>query len=139
MYVMTLTPSRALALYEDEIAQLSLAESRQTSPTPIPIPIPATTIFEQEASIPALSTEEESTKDCQICFDTKHTDLYPRTTEASDCTCLSDACLVCLQTHLKTQMNTKEWREGILTCPMCNRPLEFQEIEDYADGETLAT
>lgn len=124
---------RALALYEDELAQLGLAESRPATPTPAP------TASRQEASIPAGFIEGGSTKECQICFDTKHTDLYPRTTEASGCRCLSDACLACLQEHIKTQMNTREWREGSITCPVCNRPLVFQQIEEYADGETLAT
>lgn len=40
---------------------------------------------------------------------------------------------------MKTQMNSKEWKEGSVTCPMCNRSLTHQEIEEYADGETLAT
>lgn len=83
--------------------------------------------------------EDEATKECQICFETKHTDLYPQPTEASGCGCLPDACLACLQAHIKTQMSTKEWREASITCPMCNRPLAFRQIEEYADGETLAT
>lgn len=122
-----------MALYEEELAQLGLQESRPARPAPAP------TSSRQEASIPAELVEEEPTKECQICFETKHTDLYPQPTDAGGCGCLPDACLACLQEHIKTQMSTKEWREGSITCPMCNRPLVFQQIEEYADGETLAT
>lgn len=38
---------------------------------------------------------------------------------------------------MKSQTESKEWKEGSLTCPMCNRPLMTQEIEEYADCETL--
>lgn len=77
-------------------------------------------------------------RECRVCIEPKHTDLYPRTTEASACRCLSDACLVCLREHIKTQLSSKEWNEGSITCPVCNRPLDFQEVEEYADGETFS-
>lgn len=133
---------RALALYEDEIAQLCLADSRPATPAPTPISEPSTPHDQDQQAnmhVDLLVEEERSTRECQICFDTKHTDLYPLTTEASDCTCLSDTCLACLQEHIRTQMKSKEWKDGSITCPMCNRSLVFQEIEEYADGETLAT
>lgn len=81
----------------------------------------------------------EATKECQICFEKRHTDLFPRTTTPSHCSCLSDTCLVCIQEHTKSQMNSREWREGSITCPMCNRALTYREMEDLADRETLAT
>lgn len=117
--------------------------SRPTTPatsTLTSAPAPAPTPSEEEARILAEVSGEEPTKECQICFDTKHTDLFPVGTEASECRCLSDACLACLQEHIRTQTSTRDWREGpSITCPMCNRPLAFQEVEEYADGETLAT
>ena len=128
--------NRALALYEDEVAQLGLAEPWSTSPMSSLTPVPSPS--GQEAIIPAGFMEEESTKECQICLDAKHTDLYPQTTGASDCRCLSDACLACLQEHIKTQMRSKEWNEESITCPVCNRPLNFQEIEEFADGKTFS-
>lgn len=81
--------------------------------------------------------DEGTSKECPVCCEEKHTDLYPQTMVESDCSCLSDVCLVCLQQHMKSQTESKEWKEGSLTCPMCNRPLVTQEIEEYADGETL--
>lgn len=92
-----------------------------------------------QAQAPFIPEDPDAGKECEICCETKHINLFPHTTDASDCRCLSDTCLPCLQEHMKTQMNSKEWKEGSVTCPMCNRSLTHQEIEEYADGETLAT
>lgn len=78
-------------------------------------------------------------KECQVCDEEKHIDLYPQISTGSDCQCLSDVCLVCMMQHLTSQIESKEWREGSLTCPMCNRPLVPQEIEEYADSYTFKT
>lgn len=94
-------------------------------------------------------------RECQVCFDEKHSDFFPllsrlpsrsfpspstaSSSSNSYCRCLADACLACLQQHLRTQITAKEWRrEGALTCPVCNRGLRHDEVEEYADGETLA-
>lgn len=116
-----------MQLYEDELARLSL-DDEDTRPVATP---------PQTATI---SPEDTSTaKECHICFDAKDTDLFPQTSATSNCRCLSNACLVCIQQHIKTQMRSKEWKEGSITCPMCNRPLIYQEIENLADSETFAT
>lgn len=81
--------------------------------------------------------EVDLTKECQICSEEKHTDLYLQTTAESGCRCLSDVCLVCMQQHIKSQTESREWKEGSLTCPICNRSLTTQEIEEYADGDTF--
>lgn len=92
-----------------------------------------------QARVPFIPEDPDAPKECQICCETKHINLFPHTTDTSDCRCLSDTCLICLQEHMKTQMHSKEWKEGSVTCPVCNRSLTHQEIEDYADGETLTT
>lgn len=113
-----------MRLYEDELAQLENC-GRGAMPE---------TRAQQETIMPE---DTGAAKECQICFDARHTDLFPQTTAASDCSCLSDACLACVQEHIKSQMNSREWREGSITCPVCNRSLTYQEMEDLADSETL--
>lgn len=90
---------------------------------------------EQESTIP---TSPKTPRECLIYLDPKHPDLFPLTREATNCVYFSAACLLCLQKHLKIQMKSKKWKEGSLTCPVYNRSLSRQEIEEYADGETLA-
>lgn len=121
------THDRAMQLYEDELASSSLDDG---DIWPVATPPQRTTILPEDTS---------TAKECQICFDAKHTDLFPQINETSNCRCLSDACLVCIQQHIKSQMNSKEWKEGSITCPMCNRALIYQEIQNFADSETFAT
>lgn len=120
--------SRALQLYDEERAQLSLNDPDPGPSTPAP----------RVVATDDVAATEATTKECQVCFEDKHTDLFPQTTVANNCRCLSDACLVCVQEHMRAQLSIKEWKEGSITCPMCNRSLTHQEIDDYADGETLA-
>lgn len=115
-----------MQLHEAELFQLNLND--QTPRSDIPT--------RQNVQTP--EDTDPQAKECQICFEARHTDLFPQTTPTSDCKCFSDACLVCVQEHIKQQMNSKEWKEGSITCPTCNRALIYQEIESYADGETLA-
>lgn len=116
-----------MQLYENELARLKDCERGPR----------ATSVTDQQETL--ILEDAGAAKECQICFDTKHSDLFPQTTAASECNCLSDACLVCTQEHIKSQMKSKEWKEGSTTCPMCNRALTYQEMEDLADSETLAT
>lgn len=122
--------ARALQLTEEDLNGMGLNEGADPSAGPSPA---------AQAQDSVIPEDPDAPKECQVCFDTKHTDLFPHTTEASGCRCLSDSCLLCLQQHMKTQMSSKEWKEGSLTCPTCNRSLTHQEIEEYADGATLST
>lgn len=87
---------------------------------------------------PDAQQHEHTTKECQVCFESKHIDLFPLSDFAGGCSCLSDACLACLQEQIKSQVTSKEWSESTINCPICNRALTHQEIEEYADVETLA-
>lgn len=121
-----------MRLYEEDLVQLSLSD-----------PEPGGEIIqpaEYKTAIMGPTTRQKiyTTKECRVCFEHKHTDFFPQTAIGSDCICLSQACVMCLQEHIKVQMSSKEWKEGSITCPMCNRALQYQEIEDYADGETFA-
>lgn len=120
--------SRAFALQEEEVAQLSNPSILKSRPS---TPLSHVTEVRNDLGVADLA------KECQICNEEKHTDLYPQTTAESECRCLSDVCLICVQQHIKSQTESKEWKEGSLTCPMCNRPLVPQEIEEHADVDTF--
>lgn len=146
-------PHRAQKLYEEEVAALLSLEPRDAQD-------PRADVFGEVSAAPRSSDDENvwesllldpgTIQECQVCFEPKHSDLFPPrlappgassddSTAQARCACLPDACLACLQEHLRHQIKSKEWRrEGSLTCPMCNRGLRYEEIEEYADGETLA-
>ena len=119
---------RALALHEEEVAQLSNPSIQQSG-----LATPSCTNIHDDPE------EADTTRECQICCEEKHTDVYPQSKAASNCRCLSGVCLFCMQQHIKSQTESKDWKEGSLTCPMCERPLEPQEIEECADGDTFKT
>lgn len=118
-----------MVLHEEEVAQLSNLNLQES--TPAAQSTHGADVYDD--------LEEAVAKECQVCCEEKHPDVYPQTTATSDCRCLLDVCLVCIQQHLKSQTESKEWKEGSLTCPMCDRSLAPQEIEEYADGDTFKT
>jgi hypothetical protein len=76
-------------------------------------------------------------KDCLICADTKPYSDFPVLLLSDDCTHLPQTCLDCVQIHIRTIMESKTWHAKVVTCPECNSPIAYNEVQLYADKATF--
>ncbi|KAL0941394.1 ring finger domain-containing protein [Colletotrichum truncatum] len=75
-------------------------------------------------------------RECPICAETKEPSGFPVLSVTSTCSHPPEACLECLQTSIKSDLNSKLWTE--IRCPECRELLEYVDIQKYADDETFA-
>ncbi|TIC96986.1 E3 ubiquitin-protein ligase RNF19B [Colletotrichum higginsianum] len=75
-------------------------------------------------------------RECPICAETRDPASFPVLSVTPTCTHPPEACLDCLQTSIRSDLNSKLWTE--IRCPECREPLEYVDIQKYADEETFA-
>ncbi|ORY56900.1 uncharacterized protein BCR38DRAFT_355178, partial [Pseudomassariella vexata] len=75
-------------------------------------------------------------RDCSICTDSKPLPEFPICSVSKLCTHPPEACLECITTSIKTDFTNKRWDQ--IHCPECHAPMEYQEVELYADKDTFA-
>lgn len=76
-----------------------------------------------------------SNKDCIICTETKNVFQFPSKSITKSCTHPPTACKACISTSITTDLKTKSWRD--IRCPECREPLQYDEVQKYADPESL--
>jgi len=77
-------------------------------------------------------------KECTVCRDEKFTGEFPRLAVTDGCTHPPGACLQCVGTHIRTQMETRQVSEGAIACPECPTPMDFSSVRRYADYATFS-
>ncbi|KAF6833719.1 ring finger domain-containing protein [Colletotrichum musicola] len=75
-------------------------------------------------------------RECPICAEMRDPSEFPRLSITLRCTHPPESCLQCLQMSIKSDLNSKMWTE--IQCPECREPLEYVDIQKYADEETFA-
>lgn len=76
-------------------------------------------------------------KDCSICVEEKPLGFFPLQSPTTSCQHEPEACLDCIQTHIRTQIATGMVGEKSIKCPECSEALSLDEIQKYADTETF--
>ncbi|KAM7189501.1 hypothetical protein V8F20_010129 [Naviculisporaceae sp. PSN 640] len=89
-------------------------------------------------SLPSAPLSVTETKDCAICADTKPLHEFPLLCVSQECDHPPETCLECIKTHIRTAVNDKVWHARVVTCPQCDRPMEYNEVQEYSDPATFA-
>jgi hypothetical protein len=74
------------------------------------------------------------TRACIICTDTKPVSEFPATAITKTCYHAPTACLGCVATSIRTDLNSRLWNE--IRCPECRETLEYDDVQRFADDET---
>jgi hypothetical protein len=72
-----------------------------------------------------------------ICVESKHWDNFPESAPSARCQHEPNTCRTCLETHIKTQLESKIFHEKIIRCPECSEILDAMEIQELADRRTF--
>ncbi|OLN87290.1 E3 ubiquitin-protein ligase RNF19B [Colletotrichum chlorophyti] len=75
-------------------------------------------------------------RECPICAETRDISSFPVLSVTPTCTHPPETCRECLQTSIRSDLNSKLWTE--IRCPECRELLEYVDIQKYADEETFA-
>lgn len=73
--------------------------------------------------------------ECVVCADTKHVDAFPRFSITATCAHPPSTCLDCIQLSIESDLSSKLWTE--IRCPECREPLEYADIQRYANKQTF--
>ncbi|KAK5652952.1 hypothetical protein OQA88_9431 [Cercophora sp. LCS_1] len=104
---------------------------------PLPQRRPSERPAEETRSPDPWIVDEE--KDCIICTESKPTTSFPLLCVSRDCNHAPETCLDCLQRHIKTAIEDKAWHAKVVTCPECNSPMGYNEVQSHADRATFET
>jgi len=77
-------------------------------------------------------------KECIICAESKPALQFPQRAVTGSCSHPVQSCNDCVQTHIRTEMNTKLWHSKVVKCPECRADLEYADVERLADKTTFA-
>ncbi|KAH5315555.1 hypothetical protein HBI24_016430 [Parastagonospora nodorum] len=72
----------------------------------------------------------ESTKECNVCTETRPLFQFPERPPTEDCQHSIDTCTHCLQTWIESEFKSKMWNE--VNCPTCRARLQFNDVKDFA-------
>ncbi|CRK21366.1 hypothetical protein BN1723_012357 [Verticillium longisporum] len=93
---------------------------------------PAVIITRQRVHAKNLPDEKE----CPICAEPKALARFPIFSVTSACLHPPEACLDCLGVAIRTELNTKHWKD--IRCPECHELLEYVDVQRYADDGTFS-
>lgn len=82
----------------------------------------------------ATTNAREYSLQCIICTDTKPVTDFPFFTITSNCTHTPTTCLECVAASIRSDLNSRLWSE--IRCPECREPLQYDDVQRYADPET---
>ncbi|KAG7125412.1 hypothetical protein HYQ44_001381 [Verticillium longisporum] len=86
---------------------------------------PAVIITRQRVHAKNLPDEKE----CPICAEPKALARFPIFSVTSACLHPPEACLDCLGVAIRTELNTKHWKD--IRCPECHELLEYVDVQRY--------
>ncbi|KAJ4302597.1 hypothetical protein N0V90_001486 [Kalmusia sp. IMI 367209] len=75
-------------------------------------------------------------KECMVCVEERPLALFPSRGPTNRCEHDASICLGCLETHIKTRMDSNAFNEEMIKCPECSESLTIDEIQRYADPST---
>lgn len=73
-------------------------------------------------------------RECIVCANTKVVTEFPGASVTTTCTHPPATCLECVAMSIKSDLNSKLWNE--IRCPECREPMQYDDVQRYADPET---
>lgn len=83
----------------------------------------------------ATTTRAIDRRECIVCSDIKATDSFPDFV-TSKCTHTPSICLDCMERSIQVGMKSKRWTD--IRCDECQENLEYNDIQRFADEQTIA-
>lgn len=72
---------------------------------------------------------------CLVCFETLGQEDFPRRQITASCDHNVDICSGCLSQSITVQLREKSWKQ--IDCPICHARLGFDDVKEFANGETF--
>jgi hypothetical protein len=87
--------------------------------------------------VPNPSRNDTPARECMICIESKSWEHFPENSPSAKCQHVPNTCLECLETHIKTQLESEIFHEKIIRCPECSVILDSTEIQKFSDSKTF--
>jgi hypothetical protein len=84
----------------------------------------------QHKKLESRHATSESTKECNVCTETRPLFQFPERTPTEDCQHGIETCTHCLRTWIESDFKSKMWNE--VNCPTCRARLQHNDVMDFA-------